>query len=174
MTFRAVLSLLCLFAPWLVTSLSPSWIGEQYNASLNGLLDNIFPNGTVIASPSRKDPDYYVPVPFVAEVMTVSCMAALLHGSFQWIRDAGMVMGHLVHRYEQGETQHQELILAYALHEQRLQVRSNVINLIQNTPNPSGDFYTGGLGEPKFEVDGTKYTGAWARPQNVLLPSQPS
>jgi hypothetical protein len=80
MTFLPVLSLLCLFAPWLVTSLSPSWIGEQYNASLNGLLDNIFPNGTVIASPSRKDPDYYVPVPFVTELMTVSCMAALLHG----------------------------------------------------------------------------------------------
>ena len=25
------------------------------------LLDNIYENGTVIASPSRKDPDYYVP-----------------------------------------------------------------------------------------------------------------
>jgi len=37
-----------------------SWIDEQYNSSLTQLLDNIFENGTVIASPSRKDPDYYV------------------------------------------------------------------------------------------------------------------
>jgi len=33
-----------------------------------------------------------------------------------------MVMGHLVHRFEKGETQHKDLILAYALHEQQLQV----------------------------------------------------
>ena len=33
-------------------------------------------------------------------------------------------MGHLVRRFEEGETQHKDLILAYALHEQRLQVLS--------------------------------------------------
>jgi hypothetical protein len=37
-----------------------SWIGEQYNASIRMLLDNIYSNGTVIASPSREYPDYYV------------------------------------------------------------------------------------------------------------------
>jgi hypothetical protein len=39
---------------------SLSWIDQQYNASLQMLLDNIFMNGTVIASPSRAEPDYYV------------------------------------------------------------------------------------------------------------------
>lgn len=33
-----------------------------------------------------------------------------------------MVMGHIVHRYQRGETQYRDLILAYAKHEQRLQV----------------------------------------------------
>jgi hypothetical protein len=37
-----------------------SWIEEQYNASLRMLLANIYSNGTVIASPSRSNPDYYV------------------------------------------------------------------------------------------------------------------
>jgi hypothetical protein len=49
-----------LIATWV--SGEPAWIGKQYNASLSMLLDNIFDNGTVIASPSKKDPDYYVPL----------------------------------------------------------------------------------------------------------------
>lgn len=36
---------------------------------------------------------------------------------------------------------------------------------IQDISNPSGDLCTGGLGEPKFNVDETAYTGAWGRPQ---------
>lgn len=36
---------------------------------------------------------------------------------------------------------------------------------LQTVSNPSGDLYTGGLGEPKFNVDETAFTGAWGRPQ---------
>lgn len=36
----------------------------------------------------------------------------------------------------------------------------------QHTPNPSGTFETGGIGEPKFEVDGSAFQGSWGRPQN--------
>ena len=36
-------------------------------------------------------------------------------------------MGHLVHRFEEGETQHEDLILSYAKHEQQLQVSSAAI-----------------------------------------------
>lgn len=37
---------------------------------------------------------------------------------------------------------------------------------IQRTSNPSGNFGDlSGLGEPKFEVDGTPFTGSWGRPQ---------
>jgi hypothetical protein len=38
--------------------------------------------------------------------------------------------------------------------------------VIQGIGNPSGGFSDGsGLGEPKFNVDETAFTGAWGRPQ---------
>jgi glucoamylase len=36
---------------------------------------------------------------------------------------------------------------------------------LQPVSNPSGTLTTGGLGEPKFNVDGTAFTGPWGRPQ---------
>jgi len=36
---------------------------------------------------------------------------------------------------------------------------------LQQLNNPSGSFTSGGLGEPKFNVDGTAFTGPWGRPQ---------
>jgi glucoamylase len=37
---------------------------------------------------------------------------------------------------------------------------------LQTVSNPSGDLSNGaGLGEPKFNVDLTAFTGAWGRPQ---------
>lgn len=36
---------------------------------------------------------------------------------------------------------------------------------LQTVSNPSGDLCTGGLGEPKFNVDETAFTGSWGRPQ---------
>lgn len=36
---------------------------------------------------------------------------------------------------------------------------------LQTVSNPSGSLSTGGLGEPKFNADGTAFTGAWGRPQ---------
>jgi hypothetical protein len=36
---------------------------------------------------------------------------------------------------------------------------------LQRTSNPSGDYQGAGIGEPKFNVDGTAYTGSWGRPQ---------
>ena len=36
---------------------------------------------------------------------------------------------------------------------------------LQTVSNPSGSLSSGGLGEPKFNVDETAFTGAWGRPQ---------
>lgn len=36
---------------------------------------------------------------------------------------------------------------------------------MQMKPNPSGDLWTGGLNEPKFHVDGSRFDGEWGRPQ---------
>jgi glucoamylase len=36
---------------------------------------------------------------------------------------------------------------------------------IQINTNPSGDLWTGGLNEPKFHVDESRFDGEWGRPQ---------
>jgi glucoamylase len=36
---------------------------------------------------------------------------------------------------------------------------------IQQAENPSGDLWTGGLNEPKFMADGSRFDGEWGRPQ---------
>lgn len=43
---------------------------------------------------------------------------------------------------------------------------ANAQAYLQTVSNPSGDLSSGaGLGEPKFNVDLTEFTGAWGRPQ---------
>lgn len=36
---------------------------------------------------------------------------------------------------------------------------------LQEVSNPSGSIVTGGLGEPKFNIDGSAFTEPWGRPQ---------
>lgn len=45
---------------------------------------------------------------------------------------------------------------------------------LQQLPNRSGDISSGGLGEPKFNVDGSAFNASWGRPQNVRLVSMAS
>ncbi|KAL2160084.1 hypothetical protein VTH06DRAFT_1739 [Thermothelomyces fergusii] len=91
--------------------------------------------GAVIASPSKSDPDYF----------------------YTWTRDAGLVLTGLVdalsHNYSSAVQRNiQDYIIAQAK--------------LQGVSNPSGSFADGaGLGEPKFHVDLTQFTGAWGRPQ---------
>lgn len=40
---------------------------------------------------------------------------------------------------------------------------------VQHVDNPSGTFETGGIGEPKFLLDGKPFTESWGRPQNVRM-----
>ena len=37
--------------------------------------------------------------------------------------------------------------------------------ILQQVSNPSGTVSSGGLGEPKFNIDESSFTGAWGRPQ---------
>ena len=36
---------------------------------------------------------------------------------------------------------------------------------LQTVSNPSGGLSSGGLAEPKFNADGSAFTGSWGRPQ---------
>jgi glucoamylase len=75
---------------------------------------------------------------------------------YTWIRDSSLVFKTLIDQYTSGQDKSlrgliDEFIVAQAG--------------IQHVSNPSGDFATGGLGEPKFLISGQAYTDPWGRPQ---------
>ncbi|KAF8271969.1 glucoamylase [Lactarius quietus] len=75
---------------------------------------------------------------------------------YSWVRDSSLVFKVIVDQYTLG---------------QDTSLRSQIDNFftaeaaLQQVSNPSGLVSTGGLGEPKFNIDGTAYTGPWGRPQ---------
>ncbi|KAL1649569.1 glycoside hydrolase 15 protein [Diplodia intermedia] len=74
---------------------------------------------------------------------------------YTWTRDAALVFKALVDQFIAGDSSLQDEIQEYIVAQARL----------QGIENPSGGLSTGGLGEPKFNVDLTQFTDAWGRPQ---------
>jgi len=120
------------------------FIDTQTPISLERLLCNIgsdgcaadgAASGVVVASPDRVDPPYF----------------------YTWTRDSALVFKSIVDRftdyYDANLQRHiEEYIGAQAV--------------IQGISNPSGSLADGsGLGEAKYEVDLTAFTGDWGRPQ---------
>ncbi|KAL6704602.1 hypothetical protein ACN47E_007999 [Coniothyrium glycines] len=119
-----------------------TFIKSQTDISIKGVLANIggggskapgVPNGIVVASPSRQNPDYW----------------------YTWTRDAALTYKALVERFIAGDTTLRSVLDDYVTAQASL----------QGVSNPSGGPETGGLGEPKFNVDKTAFTGSWGRPQ---------
>ncbi|KAK9900052.1 glycoside hydrolase family 15 protein [Cystobasidium minutum MCA 4210] len=119
------------------------WIESEREYAWKRLLKNISPEGTdpgcVVASPSKKDPDYW----------------------YQWTRDSAMVFKVVVEYWKRdlnpaGKQATFEYIIDYI----------NESRNMQRMDTPSGGFKSGGLGEVKYNTDGTPYTGSWGRPQN--------
>lgn len=74
---------------------------------------------------------------------------------YTWTRDSALTFKTLVDQFIAGDASLQTLIQQYI----------SSIAYLQTVSNPSGGLCTGGLGEPKFNVDMTAFTGAWGRPQ---------
>lgn len=72
---------------------------------------------------------------------------------YTWTRDSALVFKAIVERFTDSyDSNLQSLIQQYIVSQAKLQVVSN----------PSGSFSDGtGLGEPKFYVDMSPYTGGW-------------
>lgn len=146
---RFALALVTIFWVTVVGAVEPrslsldQWVGWQTANSWTLLLANISAPGTapgvVLASPSRRDPDYY----------------------FHWIRDAGLVMEIVVDRYESTRDPREKALCRKMLLDYVKLSRRN-----QGTDNPSGPAFGRGLGEPKFHADGSAFLGGWGRPQN--------
>ncbi|ROT38732.1 glucoamylase P [Sodiomyces alkalinus F11] len=123
-------------------------ITQQRPVALEAVLDNIGPDGSqvpgtaaglVVASPSRNDPDYF----------------------FTWSRDAALTFKMIVEEYirdPSGRSHLEGHIRNY--------IRSQAI--LQTVANPSGTLLPSGrgLGEVKYHVDGSRFNGAWGRPQH--------
>ncbi|KAH6722791.1 1, 4-alpha-D-glucan glucohydrolase [Leptodontidium sp. MPI-SDFR-AT-0119] len=121
-----------------------SYVATERAIALQGVKDNIGPDGKkvpgagagyVVASPSRVDPPYF----------------------YTWTRDSALTMKMIVDEFIFGKTELQSYIEDY-IHAQAV---------LQTVANPSGTFLPAGLGlgEPKYQVDGSRFNGAWGRPQ---------
>jgi glucoamylase len=78
---------------------------------------------------------------------------------YSWVRDSSLVFKYITDQYTLG---------------QDASLRGQIDNFftaeaaLQQVSNPSGLVTTGGLGEPKFNIDGTAFTDNWGRPQRGL------
>ncbi|KAF8434004.1 putative glucoamylase [Terfezia claveryi] len=75
---------------------------------------------------------------------------------YQWTRDSALVFKVILNQLISGDSSVEVHLKNYVAES----------NKLQHTPNPSGDYNSGGLGEPKFQVNGAAFTGSWGRPQN--------
>lgn len=120
-----------------------AWLVKEKPVAYGGILANIGPNG--------------------ANAQGVNAGAIIASPSksnpdywYQWTRDSAMTFKVLLNDYLKGNATLESYLRDYVNESQKL----------QHTENPSGNYYTGGIGEPKFYVDGRPYTGGWGRPQN--------
>ena len=74
---------------------------------------------------------------------------------YTWTRDSALTYKVLIERFINGDRSLQRKIDEYVSTEAKL----------QGVSNPSGSPTTGGLGEPKFNVNLTAFNGSWGRPQ---------
>ena len=107
------------------------------NIGPSALIPNV-ERGAVVASPST-DPYY----------------------RYHWIRDGALTMDTVLGLYDRStdpreQGQYLQIVLEYADFSRRNQL----------TSNPSGEADGMGLGEPKFNLDGSAFAESWARPQN--------
>lgn len=85
---------------------------------------------------------------------------------FQWPRDSGCCVRSLLDMMKSVEEGKDAGAYSASDIERRVKDFFTMSLKLQHTPNQSGTFETGGLGEPKFNVDGTAFEGSWGRPQN--------
>lgn len=120
-----------------------SWLAAQSPVALQGILDNIGSSGS---KASGANPGVIVASPSRSSPPYF----------YTWTRDAGLVTKCLVDQLLAGGP---------ASLEGTIQDYINAQTVVQTIDNPSGGLCSGGLGEPKYEVDLTAFTGNWGRPQ---------
>jgi glucoamylase len=121
------------------------WLQSERAVATTKLTAAVLPNGAVIASPSKANPDYY----------------------YHWVRDGALVMDTIVTLYVQSTApaereRYWALLAAYTAFSLRNQA----------TPNRSTALGRG-LGEPKFNTDGSAFVGDWVGRRMTAPPCAP-
>lgn len=113
------------------------WLSTERGVALQRMENNISPAGaapgSVAASPSHQNPDYW----------------------YNWRRDAALTMNVVVGLYRDAQDPAQK--------QKYLQMLTDYASFVQKEQANPGQ---AGLGEPKYNMDGTPFTGPWGRPQN--------
>ncbi|TFK52523.1 glucoamylase [Heliocybe sulcata] len=120
-----------------------SYISSEGPIAKAGVLANIGPSGSKASGAA-------------AGVVVASPSTSNPDYWYTWTRDSSLVFKSLIDQYTTGiDPTLRTLIDDFVSAEAH----------IQTVDNPSGGLTSGGLGEPKFNVDETAFTGAWGRPQ---------
>ncbi|OJJ48019.1 hypothetical protein ASPZODRAFT_131668 [Penicilliopsis zonata CBS 506.65] len=120
-----------------------AWLASETAVALQGIKDNIGASGIYAESAN-------------SGVVIASPSTDDPDYYYTWTRDAALTAKCLIDLFRNGETSLLGVIEEYI----------DAQAYIQTVSNPSGDLSDGlGLGEPKFNVDETAYTGSWGRPQ---------
>ena len=136
-----------------------TYVGAETPIAKAGVLANIGPNGfkssgasagIVIASPSTTNPNYLYT--WTRDSSLVRASRTLTEQNFHHI--VQKVFKMLIDQYVSG----QDTSLLGQI-DNFVTAEEN----IQQVSNPSGTISTGGLGEPKFNIDETAFTGPWGR-----------
>ncbi|KAI5306530.1 hypothetical protein KEM56_000427 [Ascosphaera pollenicola] len=118
------------------------WLEQGSQKALQGILNNIGSGGSKVDGASTG-------------IVVASPSKSDPDYFYTWTRDAAMVMKAIVDEYIAGNDDLQPIIHNYISAQAKVQVITN----------PSGDLESGGLGEAKFNVNETAFTGSWGRPQ---------
>lgn len=141
-----------------------SFVLTERGIAFQGALNNIGPNGSmvpgaaagyVVASPSKANPNCKS-----SQTGAAYCSGYRLINAkdfYTWSRDSALTLKMIVDEFLFGNPALQQYIEDY-IHAQAV---------LQTVSNPSGTLLPAGtgLGEPKFNVDGTRFNGNWGRPQ---------
>ncbi|CAD6564151.1 MAG: hypothetical protein TREMPRED_003889 [Tremellales sp. Tagirdzhanova-0007] len=145
-----------------------SWIDVESVRARELLLRNIGPvagalDGAVIASPSRGEtdelPDYYYTWTRDSALVLASLLPGFLPEVYlqPWMDSPEPGLDHHL-----GEiTNHTSDLLLEPLLRAYITTQAD----LQDIDTISGNLRSGGLSEPKFQVDGKAYDGVWGRPQ---------
>lgn len=140
-----------------------SYITEQSSIAKAGLLANIGLDGSKASGAKVRWPRYLSTLSFdsfdnltrKAGVVIASPNTVDPNYLYTWIRDASLVFKVITEKVVSG----QDASLRGKI-DQFFQSQKR----IQQVSNPSGSVSTGGLGEPKFNIDETAFTDSWGMP----------